>query len=83
VVCHGLTHRLAVAAHQIEDPRRKPCLVDDLRQDERTQGDYLAWLENDGATGSQGRRHLGNNLVERIIPRRDAGRHPCRLLDYQ
>ena len=58
--------------HQVEDARREADLVDDLGEDERVDGCDLRRLQNDGATGGERVGDLRADLVQRVVPRRDA-----------
>ena len=60
------------AGHQVEHAGREADVVDDLGEDERVDRRDLRRLEHDGAAGGQRVRDLGADLVERVVPRRDA-----------
>jgi hypothetical protein len=75
--------RRAVATDQVEDPRREPDLVDDVGEDERVQRSDLRRLDHDGAARREGRRYLGRDLTERIVPWRDRPDHAHRFAQDQ
>src|SRR6476620_3518642 len=60
------------AAHEIEHTLRQADLVDDLRENERIDRRDLARLEHDGAPDCERGRDLRGDLMQRIVPRRDA-----------
>ena len=64
---------------RLNTPAGRPDLLEDVGQDEGVERSHLAGLEHHGATGGQGRRHLGGDLVERIVPRGDGTHHADRL----
>ena len=68
-------------ADQIEHAGREPHLVDDVGQDERVDRRHLARLQHDGAAGGQRRGDLEDDLVQRVVPRRDGAHDADRLTD--
>ena len=74
-------HR-AEAGHEVEHALRQPDRVDDLRQDESVQRSDLGRLQYDRAAGGEGRRDLRGDLVQRIVPRRDARDDADRLAHH-
>src|SRR5690606_38346064 len=72
VLGDGFADGGTVAAHEIEDTGGELRLVDDLGEDEGIEGRDLAGLEDDRAAGGEGGGHLRADLVERVVPRRDA-----------
>ena len=68
----GLTDDRAEPGDEVEHAGGQPDLVDDLGQDERVDRRHLAGLEHDGVAGGERRRHLQGDLVQRVVPRRDA-----------
>ena len=75
----GLANLWAGSRDQVEDARWQADLVHELGKNECVQRCHLARLEHDGAAGCQRRSHLGGDLVERIVPRRDGTDNPDRL----
>ena len=73
----------ARAGDQVEHAGRQADLVDDLGEDERVERGDLARLEHDGAAGGQRGRDLADDLVERVVPRRDAADDADRLAHDQ
>ncbi len=69
------------AGDQVEHAGRQADLVDDLGEDERVERGDLARLEHDGAAGGEGAADLADDLVERVVPRRDRADDTDRLLD--
>ena len=61
-----------VPVTRLKTPGGKPDGLDDLGEDERGQRRDLARLEDDRAAGGERRRDFRCDLVQRIIPRRDA-----------
>ena len=64
-------HR-AEPGDEVEAPARQPGLLEDLGQDERVQRRHLAGLHDNRATGGERRRDLRADLMQRVVPRRDA-----------
>ncbi len=75
-------HR-AVAGDEVERAGGKPDLVDDLRQHEGVERSHLRGLDHHRAAGGQRRRHLGGDLVQGVVPRRDRADHADRLAHDQ
>ena len=69
------------AGHQVEHAGGQADLVDDLGEDERVERRHLARLEHDGAAGGERGADLADDLVERVVPRRDRADDADRLLD--
>ena len=67
-----LAHDGPGAGDEVEHPGRKAGVVDDLGEDERVERRYLARLEHDRAACADGGRDLRHDLVQRVVPRRDA-----------
>ena len=65
---------------RLNTPGGKPSVVDDLGEDERVDRRDLGRLQHDGAAGGQRVGDLGADLVERVVPRRDAADDADRLL---
>ena len=78
----GLPRR-APAGDDVEHARRQPHLVGRVGQDEGGEGGQLRRLEDDGAPGGQGGRHLLHRLQQGVVPRGDGGHHADRLPDHQ
>ena len=72
MVRDGLGDGRSVAAHQVEHAARQPHRIDDLREDEAAERRDLARLQHDGAARRERHRDLRGDLVERVVPRRDA-----------
>ena len=72
-----------VPGHEVEHAGRQPDLVDDLGEDEGVDRGDLARLEHDRAAGGHGEGDLGGDLVQRVVPRRDAADDADRLADDQ
>ena len=66
-----LAHGGSVAVDEIEDARRKACVVNDLRKQHRAERRDLTGFQDDGAAGCERRCDLGSNLIQRPVPRRD------------
>ena len=75
----GLADHRADAGDEVEHAGRQPDVVDDLGEDERVERRDLARLEHDGAAGGQRVGDLGRDLVQRVVPRRDAADDADRL----
>ena len=69
----------AGAGHEVEHARRETDLVDDLGQDERVERRDLAGLSTTVHPAASDGRDLGHDLVQRVVPRRDAADHADRL----
>ena len=67
------------ARDEVEDAGRQAGGLDDLGQHEGVQRGDLARLDHDGAADRQGRRDLRRDLVQRVVPRRDAADDADRL----
>ena len=67
------------AGHEVEHAGRQADLVDDLGEDEGVDRGDLARLEHDRAAGRHGVGDLGGDLVQRVVPRRDAADDTDRL----
>jgi hypothetical protein len=61
----------------------KTHLVDDLGEDERAERRHFAGLEDHRTSRCERRSHLRGDLVQRIVPRRDAADDADRLLDHR
>ena len=59
-------------ADEVEHSRREADFVDDLGEDERIHGRDFRRLEHHGATSRERVRDLRADLVQRVVPRRDA-----------
>ena len=79
----GLADLGAGAGHEVEHAGGQAGVVDDLGEDEGVERGDLAGLEHDGAAGGHGVGDLGGDLVERVVPRRDAADDADRLLDHE
>ena len=66
---------------QVEHAGRKADLVHDLGEDERVERGDLARLEHDRAAGRERATDLADDLVERVVPRRDRADDADGLLD--
>ena len=67
------------AGDDVEHARRQSHLVGRVGQDEGGEGGQLRRLEDDGAAGGEGGRHLLHRLEEGVVPRGDGGDHADRL----
>ena len=74
-----LADRRAVAGDEVEHAGRQADLVDDLGEHEGVERGDLARLDHDGAAGGHGVGDLGGDLVQRVVPRRDAADDADRL----
>ena len=75
---------LGTGAHDhVEHAGRQADVVDDLGQDVGVERCDLGRLQHDGAAGGEGATDLAHDLVERVVPRRDAADDTDRLLDDQ
>src|SRR5204862_3205474 len=70
----------AKTGYKIEHASRQSGFIDDLRENKCSQRRNLAWLQYDGATGGERGRDLCDDLMKRIIPRRNAPYDANRLL---
>ena len=70
-----------VPRHEVEHAGRQADLVDDLGEDERIDRRDLARLEHHRAAGGHGVGGLRGDLVQRVVPRRDAADDTDRLAD--
>ncbi len=70
-----------VPVTRLNTPAGQADVVDDLGEDEGVERGDLAGLEHDGAAGGHRVGDLGGDLVERVVPRRDAADDADRLLD--
>ena len=70
---------LALAEHDVEEPRRRAGLLDDLRELDRRDRRQLARLEDHGIAGGERRRGLPAGDLDRIVPGADAGADAERL----
>ena len=68
----GLADDRADAGDEVEHAGGQADLVDDLGEDEGVERGDLARLQHDGAAGGERGRDLRGDLVERVVPRRDA-----------
>ena len=75
----GLADRRAGAGDEVEHAGGQADVVDDLGEDEGVERRDLAGLEHDGAAGGHGVGDLGGDLVQRVVPRRDAADDADRL----
>ena len=65
--------------HEVEAAGGQAGLLEDLGEDERVQRRDLAGLDDDRAAGGERRRDLRADLVQRVVPRRDAADDADRL----
>ena len=61
-----------VPGHEVEHARREAGVVDHLGEHERVERRDLARLQHDRAARGHRVRDLGRDLVQRVVPRRDA-----------
>ena len=80
VLGDGLADLGAGAGDQVEHAGRQADVVDDLGEDEGVERGDLARLEHHGAAGGHRVGDLGGDLVQRVVPRRDAADDADRLL---
>ena len=66
---------------RLNTPAGHADVVDDLGEDEGVERGDLARLEHHGAAGGHGVGDLGGDLVQRVVPRRDAADDADGLLD--
>ena len=66
---------------RLKTPGGRPTSLEDLGQREGRQRRDLRRLEHDGAAGGERRGDLGDDLVQRVVPRRDRADDADRLLD--
>ncbi len=71
----------AGAGDQVEHTGGQADLVDDLGEDERVERCHFARLEHHGAAGGERATDLADDLVQRVVPRRDRPDDADRLLD--
>ena len=79
MVDEGLTGLLAVPGQDVEHARRQPSFEGELPEAERGQGSVLGGLQNDRASGSQGRGDLPYCHQQRVVPRNDLRHNADRL----
>ena len=72
VADNGFADHASRAADDVEDTGGKSDLVCRIGEHQRAQRRELRGLEHDGAAGRQRGRDFGDDLVQRIVPRRDA-----------
>jgi hypothetical protein len=77
----GLTDVGSRSCDEVEDTGRQADVVDDLGEDERCQRRQLARLQDDGAAGGECGSDLEHDLVQRVVPGRDAPHDADGLLD--
>ena len=65
----------------LSTPAGQADFVRRIGQHQRAQRRQLRRLQHDGAAGGERRGHLRHNLMEWVVPRRDAADHADRLLD--
>ncbi len=65
----------------LNTPAGKPDLVGRVGQHQRAQRRNLRRFEHHGASGGKRRRDLRDNLMQRVVPRRDAADDADRILD--
>ncbi len=78
VAHEGGAHLLAEALDQVEHPRRKPRLVDEVHQERAAERRPLGGLQDNGVARGEGRRALPRREHERGVPRRDHDRRARR-----
>ena len=66
---------------RLNTPAGSPTSSKMSASDEGVERGHLTRLDHDGAAGGQGRGHLGGDLVQRVVPRRDAADHADGLPD--
>ena len=79
----GLAHHGAVPGDDVEHAGGEVDLHAPLGQDEGVEGRHLRRLQHDRAACGDGGRHLGHDLVQGVVPRRDGTDHTDGLLHDQ
>ena len=82
--CAGdrLADHRAGPGDEVEDAGGEAGGLDHLGEDEGVERHHLARLQHHRAAGRQRRRHLGGDLVERVVPGGDRAEHADRLAQH-
>ena len=72
----------ARAQDEVGDAGRQSGLLEHVHQQDGGGGGELAGLEDEGVAGQQRRGHLPGGLQQRVVPGRDQGADPDRLVDH-
>ena len=79
----GFAHDGTDTGDEVEHTVGQAHLVDDLGEDERVDRCHFARLEHDGVAGRERRSDLQGDLMQRVVPGRDAADDADRLAHDQ
>ena len=71
------------AGHHVQAPVGQPGLVEDVREQVRDQRRVFGRLEYHGAAGRERGRDLRDDLMQRVVPRRDRADHADGLANHE